>query len=77
MLKLYLSKDLDKVNWLFLRLILTQVGIPPIFIDWIEACYSDVSYVVLINGYPTSFLNPSHGLHQECTLSPLLFLLVA
>ena len=43
---------------------------------WILECASSASFLVLINGFPSSFLNPSWGLKQCCSLSPFLHLLV-
>jgi hypothetical protein len=36
-----------------------------------------MSFVVLINGAPSIFFRATHGLRQECSLSPFLFLIVA
>lgn len=33
-------------------------------------------YVVMINGYPSSFFWVGRGLRQGCSLSPLLFILI-
>ena len=39
-------------------------------------CISSATFVVLINGTPSNFFPASHGIHQGCPLSPLLFILV-
>jgi len=62
-LKVDLSKAFDRANWLYIRLLLTHLGFPYVYIKWIMSCIKDVSYSVLINGEATSF-------------SPLLFLLI-
>jgi len=41
------------------------------------ACFTSVSFVVLINGATSPFFISKKGLHMGCPLSPLLFLLVA
>ena len=76
-LKIDLSKAYDKVNWLFLRLLLTHLGFNIDVIRWIMSCISTVSFAILINGSASPFIHSKRGLHQGCPLSPLLFLLVA
>eukprot|EP00253_Pinus_taeda_P022219 PITA_22219 len=76
-LKIDLSKAYDRINWLYLRLLLTHLGFNYTFISWIMGCISNVSFAVLINGAASSFFKSQRGLRQGCPLSPLLFLLVA
>eukprot|EP00253_Pinus_taeda_P011344 PITA_11344 len=76
-LKIDLSKAYDRINWLYLRLLLTHLGFNYSFINWIMGCISNVSFAVLINGAATPFFKSQRGLRQGCPLSPLLFLLVA
>eukprot|EP00253_Pinus_taeda_P029977 PITA_29977 len=76
-LKIDLSKAYDRINWLYLRLLLTHLGFNYSFISWIMGCISNVSFAVLINGAASPFFKSQRGLRQGCPLSPLLFLLVA
>eukprot|EP00253_Pinus_taeda_P002680 PITA_02680 len=76
-LKIDLSKAYDRINWLYLRLLLTHLGFNYSFISWIMGCISNVSFVVLINGAASPFFKSQRGLRQGCPLSPFLFLLVA
>ena len=76
-LKIDLSKAYDRVNWLYIRLLLTRLGFHIDFIKWIMCCISSVSFTILINGATSPFFHVEHGLKQGCPLSPLLFLLVA
>eukprot|EP00253_Pinus_taeda_P010347 PITA_10347 len=76
-LKIDLSKAYDRINWLYLRLLLTRLGFNHSFISWIMGCISNVSFAVLINGAASAFFKSQRGLRQGCPLSPLLFLLVA
>eukprot|EP00253_Pinus_taeda_P006554 PITA_06554 len=75
-LKVDLSKAFDRANWLYLRLLLTHLGFPYIFIKWVMSCITDVAYSVLLNGEATSFFTSARGLRQGCPLSSLLFLLI-
>jgi len=76
-IKIDLSKAYDKVNWLFIRLLLTHLGFNINFIRWVMSCITTVSFAVLINGSASPFFHSGRGLRQGCPLSPLLFLLVA
>eukprot|EP00253_Pinus_taeda_P016622 PITA_16622 len=76
-LKIDLSKAYDRINWLYLRMLLTHLGFSYTFISWIMGCISNVSFAVLINRATSPFFKSQRGLRQGCPLSPLLFLLVA
>jgi hypothetical protein len=76
-LKIDLSKAFDRVNWSYLRLLLTHLGFEVPFIKWVMACITWVSFAVLINGVASPFFQSECGLRQGFPLSPLLFLLVA
>eukprot|EP00253_Pinus_taeda_P030057 PITA_30057 len=76
-IKIDLSKSYDRINWLYIKLLLTHLGFKTDFISWIMGCISNVSYAILINGAASSFFKGQQGLRQGCPLSPLLFLLVA
>ena len=75
-LKLDLVKAFDRVNWTFLRLVLLQIGIPVIGVNWIMGCVESSNFAVLINGTPYNFFSSSRGIKQGCPLSPLLFILI-
>ena len=76
-LKIYLSKAYDRVNWIYICLLLTHLGFHIDFIKWIMCCISMVYFSILINGASSPFLHAKLGLRQGFPLSPLLFLLVA
>ena len=74
-MKVDLAKSYDKVNWVFLRLILLHIGLPVEFTNWILVCVYSVNFVVLANGSPTSFFCSSRGLRQGFPLLPYYFYL--
>jgi len=76
-LKLDLSKACDKVNWTFHWLALIRLGINMEMVNWILDCVESTSFVIQINGSPSSFFNSSRGLHRGFPLSPFLFLILA
>jgi hypothetical protein len=75
-LKLDLSKGYDIFNWTFLCLALIQMGMNLNTVNWIMGFLQSASFVVLINGALSPFFRASRGLHQECPLSPFLFMII-
>ena len=75
-LKIDLSKAYDRVNWTYLRVIMSKMGFSVPFITWVMSNISSISFVVLINGVASTFFRSGQGLRQGCPLAPLLFLIV-
>lgn len=74
-LKIDLQKAYDCLDWGFLRVMLTKIGLKSHAIDWIMSCVENARYSVIINGIPSSFFLAERGLRQGCPFSPLLFIL--
>jgi len=62
-LKIDLSKAYDRVNWLYIRFILTHLGFEFDFIKWVMCCISFSSFFVLINGSTFPLFEADRGLH--------------
>lgn len=74
--KIDLAKAFDWVSWLYIKMVLTHLGFPLPFIDWIMCCITSTSFSVLISGSTSHFFHVECGLWQGRSLSPLLFLIV-
>ena len=76
-LKLDISKAYDRVEWNFLKGIMSKLGLPKRWIDRVMSCVISTSFSVRINGKAYDNIRPSRELHQGDPLSPYLFLLCA
>jgi hypothetical protein len=63
-LKIDLSKAYDRVNWIYIRQLLTHLGFEINFISWVMCCISTNSFFVLINGSSSPFFRVKRGLHH-------------
>ncbi|XP_038708505.1 uncharacterized protein LOC120003559 [Tripterygium wilfordii] len=74
-IKLDMSKAYDRVEWNFVKEIMSRLGFSDKWQGWIMQCIRSVTYRVLINGATTNLIIPTRGIRQGDSLSPLLFVL--
>ena len=72
-LKLDFNKAFDSVSWRFLIWVLSQMGFPQKWVDWVWSCISSATTSILINGSPSIPIKLQKGLRQGDSLSPFLF----
>lgn len=75
LLKLDLEKVFDRLEWSFIRHILTYFNFPHSLISLIMSCISTSSISMLFNGMPTQYFLPSRGIRQGDPLSLYLLIL--
>ena len=71
------EKAFDRVDWDFLFRLLHHYGFGDNFIRWVRLLYTNISSCIICNGDLTIPFRPTRGVRQGCSLSPLLYILVA
>jgi hypothetical protein len=74
--KIDLSKSYDRLNWIYIQMMLIHLGFGVAFTNWVMGCLTTVSFSILINGFASSFFKVDRDVIHGFPLSPLLFLLV-
>ncbi|KAE8716557.1 L-tryptophan--pyruvate aminotransferase 1 [Hibiscus syriacus] len=74
-LKIDLQKAFNFLHWEFISSILKAIELPPKFIVWIEACFTEARYSISFNGSLISYFKGERGIRQGDPLSPILFVL--
>jgi exonuclease III len=77
MLFLDFKKAFDTVDHIFMFRVIKLFGFGNSFIKWIETFYNSITTCVFNNGWKSDVIYPSRGLKQGCSLSALIYLLVA
>ena len=65
-----------RMSWSFLHATLRSMGFGPSFIGWVELFYNNVGSSVIVNGNISKSFPLSRGVCQDCSPSPLLYVLV-
>lgn len=63
-IKLDIFKTYDRLKLSFLEKNMRKLGLNEAWVSKIMACFTTVSYAVLVNEYSRSIITPTKGIHQ-------------
>ena len=75
MLLLDFEKAYDRVNWTFLRQVMTRMDFHPNWVNQVMALNEYASAAIIVNGEQSQTFNLERSVRQGCPLAPYLFLL--
>jgi len=61
-MQLDIAKAYDKVNWIYIKKVLTAFGFDHNWVRWVMALVTSSSFSILVNGSPSKFFILSRGL---------------
>ena len=61
-MQLDIAKAYDKVNWLYIKIILIAFGFDHNWVRWVMALVTSSSFSILVNDSPLEISSPSRGL---------------
>ncbi|KAK8951052.1 hypothetical protein KSP39_PZI004817 [Platanthera zijinensis] len=73
--KVDIEQTYDRMSWHTLRQVLSLLGFPSCYAEWLLQCVQAPKYTLVINGRRSDWIMGERGFRQECSLSPYLFTL--